>query len=252
MRGETMRGLQGTYGRLAVLAVAMLAGLGYCGVAHAQFGRLAQKLGGGGTSALPDAKIASGLKDALQVGTDKTVNLTGKPGGYLDNPAIKIGLPGNLKMLDGGLRSAGMGPKLDAFEASMNHAAESAAPAAKQIFVNAILAMSFEDARKLLNGGDTSITEYFKGKTSGELKTAFRPAVEEAMKGNGVTEQYDALMTKAPSMPFMKTQSFNLNDYVISKALDGLFYVLGQQEKEIRTNPMARTTPLLKEVFGGK
>jgi Protein of unknown function (DUF4197) len=217
--------------------------------AVAQLGDLTKQLGGGTTSLLPDSKIASGLKDALKVGTDKTVDLTGRPGGYLDNPAIKIGLPGNVKALDGAMRAAGMGPKLDAFEASMNHAAEAAAPAAKQIFVNAILAMSFEDARKLLNGGDTSITTYFKEKTTGDLKTAFRPAVEGAMEKDGVTAQYDALMSKAPSIPFMKTQSLNINDYVISKALDGLFYILGQQEKEIRTNPMARTTPLLKEVF---
>ena len=217
--------------------------------AVAQLGDLTKQLGAGTTSLLPDSKIASGLKDALKVGTDKTVDLTGRPGGYLDNPAIKIGLPGNVKALDGAMRAAGMGPKLDAFEASMNHAAEAAAPAAKQILVNAILAMSFEDARKLLNGGDTSITTYFKDKTTGDLKTAFRPAVEGAMEKDGVTAQYDALMSKAPSIPFMKTQSLNINDYVISKALDGLFYVLGQQEKEIRTNPMARTTPLLKEVF---
>jgi Protein of unknown function (DUF4197) len=218
--------------------------------AGAQFGDLTKRLGVGTQSSLPDAKIASGLKDALQVGTDKTVNLTGRPGGYLDNPAIKIGLPGSVKALDGAMRAAGMGPKLDEFEASMNHAAENAAPAAKQIFLNAILAMSFEDARKLLNGGDTSITAYFKDKTTGDLKTAFRPAVESAMEKDGVTAQYDALMAKAPSIPFMKSQSLNINDYVISKALDGLFYVLGQQEKEIRTNPLARTTPLLKEVFG--
>ena len=222
----------------------------HVGDASAQLGELTKHLGGGTQSALPDSKIASGLKDALQVGTDKTVNLTGHPGGYLDNPAIKIGLPGSLKMLDGGLRASGMGPKLDEFEASMNHAAESAAPAAKQIFLNAILAMSFDDARKLLNGGDTSITDYFKSKTTGDLKTAFRPAVEKAMDGNGVTAQYNALAAKAPSMPFGKSQSLDINDYVISKALDGLFYILGQQEKEIRTNPMARTTPLLKEVFG--
>ena len=219
-------------------------------VAGAQFGDLAKRLGGGTQSSLPDATIASGLKDALQVGTDKTVDLTGRPGGYLDNPAIKIGLPGNVKALYGVLRAAGMGPKMDAFEASMNHAAESAAPAAKQIFLNAIVSMSFEDARKLLAGGDTSITEFFKAKTTGELKTAFRPAVEKAMVSNDVTAQYDELMANAPSLPFMKSQSLNINDYVVSKALDGLFHVLGQQEKEIRTNPMARTTPLLKQVFG--
>ena len=110
--------------------------------------------------------------------------------------------------------------------------------------------MTFEDARKLLNGGDTSITTYFKDKTTGDLKTAFRPAVEQAMAKDSVTSQYNALMAKAPSIPFLKTSSLNINDYVIGKALDGLFYILGQQEKEIRTNPMARTTPLLKEVFG--
>jgi hypothetical protein len=155
-----------------------------------------------------------------------------------------------VKALDGALRAIGMGPQLDEFEASMNHAAENAAPAAKQIFLNAILAMTFEDARKILNGGDTSITAYFKDKTTGNLKTAFRPAVEAAMAKDHVTSEYDALMAKAPSIPFLKSQSLNINDYVISKALDGLFYILGQQEKEIRTNPLARTTPLLKEVFG--
>lgn len=234
----------GSAGVVLVLSLSLL----QTGAARAQLGNLAKRLESGTQSGLPDGKIASGLKDALQVGTGKTVDLTGKPGGYLDNPAIKIGLPGNLKMLDGPLRAAGMGPKLDTLEDSMNHAAESAAPAARQIFVN----MSFEDARKLLNGGDTSITTYFKSKTTGDLKTAFRPAVEKAMQSNGVTAQYDALVANAPSMPFMKSESLNINDYVISKALDGLFYILGQQEKEIRENPAARSTPLLREVFGGK
>ncbi len=187
--------------------------VGYAGnvcrmnIAHAQFGDLTKR---------------AGLKDALQVGTGKTVDLTGRPGGYLDNPAIKIGLPGNVKALDMGIRAAGEGPKLEAFEDSMNHAAESAAPAARQIFINAITKMSFEDARKLLNGGDTSITDYFKAKTTGDLKTAFRPAVEQAMASNGVTTQYDALTAKTSSVPFLKSQSLNIDDYVISKALDGL------------------------------
>ncbi len=221
-------------------------------IAQAQFGELTKRLGSAAPSSLPDSKISAGLKDALQVGTGKTVDLTGRPGGYLDNPAIKIGLPGNVKALDMGIRAAGEGPKLDAFEDSMNHAAESAAPAARQIFINAITTMSFEDARKLLNGGDTSITDYFKAKTTGDLKIAFRPAVERAMASNGVTTQYDALTAKTSSVPFLKSQSLNIDDYVISKALDGLFYILAQQEKEIRTNPAARTTSLLKEVFDKK
>ena len=232
---------------------AILAGCCLCiGLpAAAQFGGLAQKLqGAAGQSSLSDSKIASGLKQALQIGADKAVSLTGRPGGYSDNPAIRIGLPGNMRTLESGLKAMGYGPKLDAFTASMNQAAESAAPAAQQIFADAITSMSFEDARKLLHGGDTSATDYFKQKTSAQLTTAFRPAVEKAMSANGVTAQYDALTANAKSVPFMKSQSLDINSYVISKALDGLFYMLGQQEKQIRTDPAARTTSLLKQVFG--
>ncbi len=96
----------------------------------------------------------------------------------------------------------------------------------------------------------TSITDYFKEKTTGNLKVAFRPAVEQAMSSNGVTGQYDELMAKAPTMPFGQGKRPSIDDYVISKALDGLFYVLAQQEKEIRTDPLARSTPLLRQVFG--
>jgi len=223
--------------------------------ASAQFGGIAKQLEGaaqGNSSAgsLSNSKIADGLKQALQMGADKAVSLTGRPGGYSDNPAIRIGLPGNMKMLESGLKAMGYGPKLDAFTTSMNHAAESAAPAAKQIFAHAIASMSFEDARKILNGGDTAATDYFKQKTSAQLTEAFRPAVEKAMSANSVTSQYDALTSSAHSLPFMKSQALDINSYVISKALDGLFITLGQQEKEIRTNPAARTTSLLKQVFG--
>lgn len=219
--------------------------------ASAQFGGLTKQLEGiAGKSSLSDSKIASGLKQALQIGSDKAVSLTGRPGGYSNNPAIRIGLPHNMRALEGGLRAMGYGPKLDAFTASMNHAAESAAPAAKRIFANAIASMSIDDARKILNGGDTAATDYFKQKTSAQLTEAFRPAVEKAMSANGVTAQYEALTSKVPSLPFMKSQSLDINSYVISKALDGLFYMLGQQEKQIRTDPAARTTSLLKQVFG--
>ncbi len=223
--------------------------------ASAQFGGLAGQLAGAAqkhaqSGSLSSSKIADGLKQALQIGADKAVSLTGRPGGYSDNPAIRIGLPGNMRMLESGLKALGYGPKLDAFTASMNKAAESAAPAAKQIFANAITSMSFEDARKILNGGDTSATDYFKQKTSAQLTKAFRPAVEKAMKDNSVTMQYDALTSHASSIPFMKSQGLDINSYVISKALDGLFYTLGQQEKAIRSDPAARTTSLLKQVFG--
>lgn len=110
--------------------------------------------------------------------------------------------------------------------------------------------MSFEDARKILNGGDTSATDYFKQKTSAQLTKALRPAVEKAMSDNSVATQYDALTSHASSIPLMKSQNLDINSYVISKALDGLFYTLGQQEKAIRSDPAARTTSRLKQVFG--
>ena len=110
--------------------------------------------------------------------------------------------------------------------------------------------MTFVDARKILTGGDTSATEYFKSKTSGTLTAAFKPTVESAMADTGVIQQYKQLTGGMQSFAFGRSQSFDITDYVVSKALDGLFYMLGQEEKKIRTNPAAQLTPLLKEVFG--
>ena len=214
-----------------------------------QIGEIAKGLGLG-QSSLSDSKLGSGLKEALRVGTDKTVNLTGRTDGYFGNEAIKILMPKNLHSLETGLRAMGYGPKVDDFVLSMNRAAEAAAPAARKIFVDAILAMSFDDARKIFSGGDTAATEYFKGKTTDQLTEAFRPVVEKTMDKNGVTRQYDALVGQYRSIPFAKKLDLDINKYVVSKALDGLFYTLAQQEKEIRRNPAARTTNLLKEVFG--
>jgi hypothetical protein len=140
--------------------------------------------------------------------------------------------------------------KVDEFELSMNRAAEKAAPAARDIFKEALTAMTFDDARKILTGGDTSATEYFKAKTSDKLTTAFRPTVESTMADTGVVTQYKQLTGGLASLPFGKSANFDITDYVVSKALDGLFYMLGEEEKKIRTNPAAQITPLLKEVFG--
>ena len=203
-----------------------------------------------GASSLDDTQIASGLKEALSVGTRKAVSEVAKPGGYLENTAIKILLPANLKTAEKVLRAAGQGPKIDDFIASMNHAAESAAPEAANIFADAVKQMTIDDARKLLSGSNTAITDYFKSKTSAQLATAFRPHVEAAMSKNGVTQKYQALAGQAPKLPFLKSQDMDINTYVVNKSLDGLFYMLGQQEAQIRTNPAAQTTRLLKQVFG--
>jgi hypothetical protein len=140
--------------------------------------------------------------------------------------------------------------KIDAFILSMNRAAEAAAPSARKIFVDAIVAMSFDDARKILSGDDTAATDYFKSNTTDQLVAAFRPFVEKTMNENGVTQQYEALSGELKSIPFAKNEGIDINKYVVNKALDGLFYILAEEERKIRKNPAAQTTELLKEVFG--
>ncbi len=221
--------------------------------ASAQIDQILKGIGMGPKEAgLSEMKIASGLKEALKIGTANTVNLTGRLDGYFKNEAIKILMPERLQTLEKGLRAVGYGPKVDEFILSMNRAAEQAAPDAKPIFWDAIGQMTFEDAKKILSGGNTAATDYFKNKTTGKLTTAFRPIVDAAMNDFHVTRQYKELLEQFQAIPFMKTESLDIDHYVVTKSLDGLFYVLGQEEKKIRTNPVARVTDLLKEVFGKK
>ncbi len=217
--------------------------------ASAQVEQLGKALGLGSKTRLGDAKIASGLKEALKVGAENAVKLTGKTDGYYRNDAIKILMPKNVRSLEKGLRALGGGAKIDEFELSMNRAAESAAPEARKIFADAILKMSIDDARKILNGGDTAATDYFKSKTTGELTSAFHPIVEHSMEKFTVTQQWNSLVGQFQSIPFAKSPSLDINQYVAGKALDGLFFMLGQEEKKIRTDPAARVTTLLKQVF---
>jgi hypothetical protein len=201
-------------------------------------------------SDLGDARIGDGLKQALQVGTENAVGLTGKVDGYFANAAIRILMPDRLRTVEQGLRALGQGAQVDEFVLSMNRAAERAAPAAKSIFWNAIGAMTFEDARRILQGPNTAATEYFKDKTTDALTSAFSPVVSSAMNEVGATRHYKELVGVAQALPFGGAGAFDLDRYVVGKALDGLFLVVGQEEQKIRTNPAARVTPLLKEVFG--
>jgi hypothetical protein len=218
--------------------------------AWAQLDSILKSLGLGQPGRLSDVKIGRGLKEALQVATNNSVLLTGTVDGYFGNQAIKILMPDKLKGLETGLRAVGYGPKVDEFVLSMNRAAERAVPAATQIFLNAIGEMTFDDARTILNGGDTAATDFFKTKTTDKLTAAFRPVIERSMNEVGVTRQYKELVGRFEAIPFLKPQTFDLDGYVTGKGLDGLFHVLGEQERQIRLNPAARTTDLLKEVFG--
>ena len=194
-------------------------------------------------------KIGAALKQALQVGTENAVKLTGKTDGYFANQAIKILMPEKLRSVEKGLRAVGYGPDVDNLVLSMNRAAERAAPEAKKIFWDAIGKMTFDDAQRILNGPPTAATDYFKDKTSPALTQAFRPIVDRTMDEVGTMKQYNALLGQAKSIPFLKTESFDLDRYVVGKALDGLFHVVGDEERKIRTDPAARVTSLMKEVF---
>lgn len=216
------------------------------------FSQLFKGLELGQQGGLDNGRIGSGLKEALRIGTQNAVALTGRSNGYFNNPAIKILMPQQLQMLETTMQMAGYGPQVDAFVLSMNQAAERAAPAATQIFTDALSAMTFEDAHTILAGGDTAATDYFKVKTSSQLVAAFRPIVEQTMNEVGAVRRYKELVTLFTlyqSIPFMTSATFDIDQYVVSKSLDGLFLVLGEEERKIRTDPMARVTDLLKEVF---
>jgi hypothetical protein len=150
------------------------------------------------------------------------------------------------------LRAAGFGSKVDEFELSMNRAAERAAPEAKAIFWDGIKNMTFSDARKILNGRSDEATLYFQEKTSPKLREIAKPVVHDAMSEAGVTRTYQDLDRTARTIPFAGSYSFDLDQYVTDKALAGLFLMLAEEEKKIRENPAARTTDLLKKVFGGR
>jgi hypothetical protein len=203
-------------------------------------------------SGLSNDKITAGLKEALRVSTGNAVQTTGRPDGFLKNEAIKILLPEKLRSAGKTMRMFGMGRQVDDLEVAMNRAAEQATPKAKQIFLDALMKMTITDARQILTGGDTAATEYFKRQSTEELTAAFLPIVHQSMENVGVIKQYNALMKTPAAAPLLANRNVDLDKYVVEKTLDGLFYVLGQEETKIRQNPAARTTDILKQVFGRK
>ena len=220
--------------------------------ASAQWDKMLKGLGSSMPSAgaVSDVKIGSGLQEALKVGTENAVVQTGAADGFLLNKAIKILMPKTLQNIEKPLRLVGYGPQIDEFVVGMNRAAEKAVPFAKEIFWDAIGAMTFDDARKILDGSDTAATDYFKSKTTKKLQAAFLPSVTNVMDQVGVNRQYNDLIGKYKDVPFSRSVTFDVNQYVTEKTTDGIFFVVGQEEKKIRTNPAARVTDLLKEVFG--
>jgi len=232
---------------LATVALALSAGC--AGVDPSVLQDLLAKTQLGLDQPLDEATIVAGLKQALEVGTERTVQSTSSRDGYQANPLIRIPLPEELESAASGLRAVGFGKQVDDLELSMNRAAERAAGEATAVFVDAIVKMSFEDARGILTGGENAATQYFETNTRGELGTRFQPIVEESMRQVGLVRLYENVVAQIGALPLVSAPRLDFDDYVTQRALDGLFTVLGQEEVRIREDPAARTTELLQKVF---
>ena len=200
---------------------------------------------------LDSRTAANGLKEALGVGTSRSVDLLGRPDGYLKNVDVRIPMPEKLHVVDTSLRTIGKGSLVDEFVTSMNRAAETTAPLARSVFLDTIKQMSFADAVKIVRGKDHEATDYLRANAGPRLDTLFRPIVAGQLDKVGTTRSFDTMMGRMSSLPFAGKVAFDLNAYVTAKALDGMFLMIGREEEKIRRDPVARTTDLLKTVFGG-
>jgi len=220
---------------------------------------------------LSNSTITSGLKEALRAGIDYGIKELGKDGGYINNPSVKIPLPENLKKAETLIRKAGGKKLADDLINSMNTAATKAAPKTANLFIDAINNMNMNDVQKILSGNNTAATEYFKSNTTESLKKIISPIIEKSMQDNQVYSYYDTVnnfyksniegLLENNSIVSMaknfganeylpKSSNESLNDYITKKAIDGLYTMVAKKESEIRQNPMAQTTSLLKQVFG--
>ncbi len=203
-------------------------------------------------SALSDGDIGAGLKEALAKGTHAAILDLGHSGGFWNNPRFRIPLPGPVQQLESALQGSGMGSQLDQLHLSFNQAAEQAVPVAADVFSQAVQKLTLNDVRTILNGPQDAATQYFKRTTSETLTTKFKPIVAKVTAKVGLAQQYNSVVAAAGPMASMMGESTDLNGYVTQKALDGLFTRVGDEEKAIRTDPAARTTDLMKKVFGSK
>ncbi|MGV3772946.1 MAG: DUF4197 domain-containing protein [Verrucomicrobiales bacterium] len=201
---------------------------------------------------LTSDQVAAGIKEALAVGLQKAVATLGQTNGFLTNSAVTIPLPSQLKVVNDGLQRLNQGAIVDQFVATMNHAAEQAVPIAASVFSESLRKMSVEDAVALLQSkSKTAATEYFQKTCSAELTDKLMPIIKDATEQVGVTAAYKKVMDKASfGTKFLANSSLNLDRYVTGKSLEGLFKMVGEEEKKIRENPQARATDLLKDVFG--
>ncbi len=223
-------------------------------IAHAGASEWWQRLTGkSATSALDADTVARGLKEALDKGSAKAVRELGRRDGYLANRFVRIPMPDHLERLDKTLRRLGMSRYADDFVTSMNRAAEAAAPHAADMLLSAIRALTVREALDILKGPDDAATQYFRRHADTGLRQRFRPIVAQATAKAGVTRAYKRMVAQSGVVqPWVNPARYDLDDYVTRKALDGLYYMIAQEEARIRRDPVARTTELLRTVFGGR
>ena len=173
----------------------------------------------------------------------------GVPGGFLNNPKVKIPLPPALDEVAKGMRMIGQGKDADELVAAMNHAAEQAVPEAKELMINAVKTMSLDDAKKILTGGDDSVTRFFRAKTAAPLAVKFLPIVKQATDRVGLAQKYDQFAGQAVKFGLIKGDAANIEQYVTVKTLDGLYLMIGEEERAIRQNPAAATSAIVSKVF---
>ena len=203
-----------------------------------------------GVESLTNQDAVSGLKAALEKGSGAAVDVLGRTDGFFGNGAVKIPLPDSLKKYEKLMHSVGLGKYADELVLTMNRAAEAAVPEAKKLFVDAIKKMTVQDAKGILMGGQTSGTEYFKRTTSEPLRAKFLPIVKQATAKVKLAEKYNQYAQQGARFGLVKKDQTNLDDYVTQKALDGLFFMVGEEEKKIRQDPVQAGSDIIKKVFG--
>ena len=199
---------------------------------------------------LTNQEATTGLKDGLMQSASKAVAQLGASGGFLDNAKVKIPLPDSIRRVESGLRLMGMGKQADELVVSMNRAAEMAVKEATPVLTNSVKQMSVQDAKGILTGGDTAATDYFRRATSAELTQKFMPIVKQATAKVQLAEQYNQLAGQASSLGLVSKDDADINSYVTRKALDGLFLVIGEQERSIRKDPVGSASGMASKVFG--
>jgi hypothetical protein len=222
------------------------------------FAQLGKKIGGllnqenkdSKGSGLSENEIVNGLKEALKVGISNGANQASSLDGFLKNEAIKLLLPPELQRAEATLRKLGLGSEVDKFVVSLNRAAEDAAKESVPIFTSAITSMSINDAIGVLNGPDTAATSYLKKTTNKPLYEAFFPVVEKTLDKNNATKYYADLANAYNKVPLVKKINPDLKQYATQRAMDGLYHLIGEEEKKIRKDPLARVSDVLKNVFG--